>query len=118
MAGPSNAMKHERFGSGENFHRWQKNVKFWLMSMGMFWVIHPMMPLTVPQNVIYPTARDFALGCILTLLADNLYDIYLDYKDPTELLDALERKYAVSEDDCLMYICEHYLTSTLMLQSL
>jgi hypothetical protein len=66
----------------------------------------------------HPTARDFALGCILTLLADNLYDIYLDYKDPTELLDALERKYAVSEDDCLMYICEHYLTSTLMLQSL
>jgi hypothetical protein len=29
------------------------------------------------------------VGCILTLLADNLYDIYMDYKDPTKLWDAL-----------------------------
>jgi hypothetical protein len=60
--------------------------------MGLWWVIHPMMPLKV--------------GCILTLLADNLYDIYMDYKDPTKLWDALERKYAVSEDGRLLYICK------------
>jgi hypothetical protein len=65
-----------------------------------------MMPLTVPQAATYPTAQDSALGCILTLLADILYDIYMDYKDPTELWDALEHKYAVSEDDRLLYICE------------
>jgi hypothetical protein len=65
-----------------------------------------MMPLTVPQAATYPTAQDSALGCILTLLADNLYDIYMDYKDPTELWDALEHKYAVSKDDRLLYICE------------
>jgi hypothetical protein len=106
MAGPSDAMKPERFGADENFHRWQNKVKFWPMSMGLWWVIHPMMPLTVPQAVAYPTACDSALGCILTLLADNLYDIYMDYKDPTELWDALEHKYAVSEDIFLLYISE------------
>jgi hypothetical protein len=85
MAGPSNVMKPERFGGGKNFHRWQNKVKFWLMSMGLWWVIHPMMPLTVPQTAAFPAVRDSAFGCILTLLADNLYDIYMDYKDPTEL---------------------------------
>jgi hypothetical protein len=30
----------------------------------------------------------------------------MDYKDPTELWDALERKYAVSEDIFLLYISE------------
>jgi hypothetical protein len=30
----------------------------------------------------------------------------MDYKDPTELWDALERKYALSEYGRLLYICE------------
>jgi hypothetical protein len=106
IAGPSDAMKLERFGGDENFHRWQNKVKFWLMSMGLWWVIHPMMPLTVPQTATYPSAHNSTPGCILTLLADNLYDIYTDYKDPTKLWDALECKYAISEDGRLLYICE------------
>jgi hypothetical protein len=65
-----------------------------------------MMPLMIPQTTVFPAARDSALGCILTLLADNLYDIYMDYKDPAELWDVLECKYVVSEDGHLLYICE------------
>jgi hypothetical protein len=106
MAGPSDAMKLERFDGGENFRCWQNKVKFWLMSMGLWWVIHPMMPLMIPQAAAYPTPRDSAFGCLLTLLVDNLYDIYMDYKDLTELWDALECKYDVSEDGRLLYICE------------
>jgi hypothetical protein len=114
-AGPSDAMKLERFGGGENFHHWQNKVKFWLMSMRLWWVIHPMrlwcvihpmMPLMVPQATTYPSTHNSAPGCILTLLADNLYDIYTDYKDPTKLWDALKCKYAISEDGRLLYICE------------
>ena len=46
MAGPSDAMKPERFAGG-NFRRWQTRVKFWLMSMELWWVIHPVMPFTI-----------------------------------------------------------------------
>jgi hypothetical protein len=106
MAGPSDAMKPEKFADGENFRHWQSKVKFWLMSMGLWWVIHPMMPFTVQQTTTFPTTCDSVLGCILTLLGDNLYDIYMNYKDPTELQDALERKYVVPEDECLLYTCE------------
>jgi hypothetical protein len=34
IAGPSDAMRPEKLGDGENFHHWQNEVKFWLMSMG------------------------------------------------------------------------------------
>jgi hypothetical protein len=106
MVGPSDAMKPMRFDSGENFHRSQNKIKFWLMSMGLWWVIHPMMQLMVPQTATYPATCDSALSCFLTLLADNLYDIYMDYKDLTELWDALEHKYAVSKGGRRLYICE------------
>jgi hypothetical protein len=48
MAGPLDALTPERFGGGKTFPRWQNNVKFWLMSMGLWWVIHPMIRLMVP----------------------------------------------------------------------
>jgi hypothetical protein len=48
MAGPSDAMEPGRFGGGKNLHCRQNKVMFWLMSVGLWWVIHPMMPLTVP----------------------------------------------------------------------
>lgn len=34
IVGASDAMKPERF-FGQNFHRWQTRVKFWLMSLGL-----------------------------------------------------------------------------------
>jgi hypothetical protein len=33
MAGPSDALKPDRFAGGQNFKRWQTRVKFWLMSL-------------------------------------------------------------------------------------
>jgi hypothetical protein len=108
MAGASDAMKPERFTGGMNFRRWQTRVKFWLMSLGLWWVIHPQMPFTVDQNTNFGSARDTALGCILTLLSDQLYDVYMNYTNPTELWDALERKFAVFKSGCLLYTCEQF----------
>jgi hypothetical protein len=36
----------------------------------------------------------------------HLDDIYMNYKYPTELWDALEHKYTISKDDHLFYTCE------------
>jgi len=105
MAGPSDAMKPERFAGG-NFWRLQTRVKFWLMSMELWWVIHLVMPFTVEQTAVFAGDSDKALGCVLSLLSDQLYDLYMDYTNPTELWDALERKFVVSEGGRLLYICE------------
>jgi len=50
MANASDAMKPERFG-GENFRRWQTRAKFWLMSLGLWWVIYPVFPITEEQTM-------------------------------------------------------------------
>ena len=51
---------------------------------------------------------DKALGCILSLLSDQLYDLYMDYTNPTELWDAQMRKFTVSEGGHLLYTCEQF----------
>ena len=89
MANASDAMKPERF-SGQNFRRRQTRAMFWLMSLGLWWVIHPQYPFTIEQYMQFEAANNTALGCILTVLADQLYDVYMDYKSATELWDALE----------------------------
>ena len=60
MAGPSDAMKPERFAGG-NFYRWQTRVKFWLMSMGLRWVIHPV-TLISSREGDHSIATDFTLA--------------------------------------------------------
>jgi len=76
--------------------------------MELWWVIHPVMPSTVEQNAAFAGDNDTTLGCILSLLPDQLYDLYMDNTNPTELWDALERKYAVSEGGRLLYTCEQF----------
>ena len=76
MAGPTDLLKPERFG-GENFKRWQTRVKFWLMSMKLWWVISPQRPLTQEQQCELEVSSDTALGCLLSLLTGQLYDIYI-----------------------------------------
>ena len=62
----------------------------------------------VEEANTFHTTSDSALSCILTLLADNLYDLYMDYTNPTELWDALEHKFVVSEVGRLLYTCEQF----------
>ena len=82
MVGASDVMKHEKLVDC-NFPRWRTRVKFWLMSMKLWWVIHPVMPFTVEQIAAFASDSDKALGCVLSLLSDQLYNLYVDYTNPT-----------------------------------
>jgi len=103
----SDAMKPERFG-GENFRRWQTRAKFWLMSLGLWWVIYPVFPITEEQTMQFENANNTALGCILTILADQLYDVYMNYSSATMLWEDLEQKYAEAEAGRWLYVCEKF----------
>ena len=54
----------------------------------------------------FDTDNNTAFGCILTILADQLYDVYMDFKSTTELWDALEHKYTEAKAGCWLYMCE------------
>jgi hypothetical protein len=67
-----------------------------------------MMPFNGEEYAAFGSASNIALVCILTLLSDQLYDVYMDYTNPTLLWDALERKFAVPEAGRLIYTCEQF----------
>ena len=77
------------------------NSQIWAHVNGAMWVIYPVMPFMDEKNATFGSASDTALGCILTRLSDQLYDVYMNYTNPPNLWDARERKYVVS-DTCLL----------------
>ncbi|XP_037410134.1 uncharacterized protein LOC119272880 [Triticum dicoccoides] len=107
MAGPTDLLKPERFG-GENFKRWQTRVKFWLMSLNLWWVISPQLPLTQEQQREIEVSSDTTLGCLLSLLTHQLCDIYMSYTSPSELWEALVRKYEEADAGRELYVNELY----------
>jgi hypothetical protein len=70
MAGLSDALKLEQFTGGDNFKRWQTRVKFWLMSMKIWWVIFPIPPLTEEQHREYELENSTCISCLLSILSD------------------------------------------------
>ena len=105
MANASGAMKSKRFG-GKNFHRRQTRAKFWLMSLGLWWVIYPVFPITEEQTMQFENANNTALGCILT--SSFGHHVYMNYSSATMLWEDLEQKYAEAEASRWLYVCEKF----------
>jgi hypothetical protein len=91
-----------------NFKRWQTRVKFWLMSMRIWWVIFLILPLTKEQHREYELENSTCIGCLLSLLSDQLCDIYMHHSSAHELWDALDRKYAESDVGHELYVNDQY----------
>jgi hypothetical protein len=104
MAGVSDALKPGVFVGGNHFKRWQTRAKFWLMSMKVWWVINPVLPLTEEQNRAFELDNSTCLGCILSLLSDQLCDIYMKYGVAREVWEALDHKSAESDARCELYV--------------
>jgi hypothetical protein len=108
MAGVSDALKPGVFAGGNHFKRWQTQAKFWLISMKVWWVINPILPLTEEQNCAFELDNSTCLGCILLLLSNQLCDIYMKYGVAREVWKALDRKYAESDAGRELYVNDQY----------
>jgi hypothetical protein len=102
------ALKPERFAGGDNLKRWQTRVKFWLMSMKIWWVIFLVLPLIQEQHREYKLENSTCIGCLLSLLSDQLCDIYMHHTSARELWDALDRKYVESDVGRELYVNDQY----------
>jgi hypothetical protein len=108
MASVSDALKPRVFAGDNHFKRWHTQPKFWLMSMKVWWVINPVLPLTEEQNRAFELDYSTCLGCILSLLFDQLCDIYMKYGVAREVWEALDRKYAKSDAGRELYVNDQY----------
>jgi hypothetical protein len=80
MVGPSDALKPDLYAGGQNFKRWHTRVKFCLMSLRIWWVISPVLPLTEVQDRNFELDNKTCVGCTLTLLSYQLYDIHMHHE--------------------------------------
>ncbi|KAI9185518.1 hypothetical protein LWI28_008088 [Acer negundo] len=105
----------ERF-SGQNFKRWQARMKFWLTTLGIFYIIDAP---SIPDSKEEP-GRTHALkvqkeqdylchGKICSRLEDNLFDIYYQIPSAHDLLYALEKKYSTEDVGLEKYHMGKYL---------
>jgi hypothetical protein len=104
MAGFSDAMKPKKF-TGMNFKRWQ--AQLWLSAMGVFWVVSnpPTLPLGSEKKVQkFTVATTIFVRCILTVLSDQLCDVYMNIKSAAELWEALEHKFSARDVGRELYV--------------
>ncbi|KAE8782942.1 hypothetical protein D1007_43634 [Hordeum vulgare] len=100
-------MKPEKF-AGDNFKRWQSKVRHYLLSKGLWWIIPQVRPLTHHQAMDFELANDTVVDVMLSLLENQLYDVYHGYTSAIELWEAWDRKYAVSDAGRWIYVVEQY----------
>lgn len=100
-------MKPEKF-AGDNFKRWQSKVRHYLLSKGLWWIIPQVRPLTRQQVMDFELANDTVVAVILSLLENQLYDVYHGYTSAIELWEALDRKYVISDAGRWIYVVEQY----------
>jgi hypothetical protein len=60
------------------------------------------------KQVEFDKANVMTVGYILSMLSDNLCDVYMMHKSPRELYEAIEHKYSASDAGHQLYIMEKY----------
>ena len=71
-------------------------AQLWLTAMGVFWVVgnSPALPLGSEKEVEeFTAATTIFVGCVLSVLSDQLFDVYMNIKSAAELWEALEHKF-------------------------
>jgi hypothetical protein len=78
------------------------------MLMKIRLVIFPILPLIEEEHREFELENSTYISCLLSLLSDQLCDIYLHHSSAHELWDALDHKYAESNAGRELYVNDQY----------
>jgi hypothetical protein len=109
MAGFADALRPDKF-TGVHFKRWQVKVCLWLT------VLHACeVRLGIPEGEHSPEERrkftdanNIFVGCVISVLADRLVDVYMHIIDAKELWDVLVAKYDATDAGSELYTMESF----------
>ncbi|KAK1682587.1 hypothetical protein QYE76_043435 [Lolium multiflorum] len=109
MAGFADALRPDKF-TGVHFKRWQVKATLWLTHLKVFEVSNGLPEGTISdqdQNKFKENNTLF-VGCVLSILADRLCDVYMHITDGKELWDALNAKFGATDAGSELYIMESF----------
>jgi hypothetical protein len=103
----ANAIKPKPF-DGSNFKRWRELAILWLTAMNVMYVTTGKSPEGVSEEKFNADDNLFR-GVIISVLVDNLVDIYLQRKTGKDIWEALEAQYGASDAGGELYVMEQFL---------
>ena len=105
----ADALKPDKF-TGVYFKRWQYKTTMWLQSLKVFQASEGLPEGTISdedQNKFKETNLAF-VGCVLSVLDNKLFDVYMHITDGKELWEALNAKFGVADAGSELYIMENF----------
>jgi hypothetical protein len=109
MVGFADAMRLEKFSS-VHFKICQVKVRLWLTVMHA-WEARLGIPAgehSAKESKNFTDANNLFMGCIISVLANRLVDVYMHVTDAKELWDALIAKYDVTDAGSELYTMESF----------
>jgi hypothetical protein len=109
MASFTDALRPDKF-TGVHFKRWQYKAELWLTMMKVFQISKgkPEGAMSNDDQKKFEEANTIFVECILSILADRLYDVFMHIKDGKELWDALDAKFGAADTGSKLYIMKSF----------
>ncbi len=96
---------------GSNYKRWKARALLWLTAMQCFFVSRgkPSEPPLSPEEEAKFEAAEFLFcGALISVLANNIVDVYMHMPLGKDMWDALEAKFGVSDACSELYVIEQF----------
>ena len=109
-------VKLDKFDGG-NFRRWQKKVRFLLLSLCVDYVLNvpkpsendDETPAQIRKRVKWTKDDEICKGHILNALSDNLFDVYQNMETAKELWETLNNRYLTEDATSKKFLASHFM---------
>nr|ABA94371.1 retrotransposon protein, putative, Ty1-copia subclass [Oryza sativa Japonica Group] len=104
------ALKPHAF-DGSNYKRWKARALLWLTAMQCFYVSRGKRsepPLSPEEEAKFKASDCLFRGALISVLADNIVDVYMHMPFGKDMWDALEAKFGVSDAGSELYVMEQF----------
>nr|AAV44138.1 hypothetcial protein [Oryza sativa Japonica Group] len=110
VVGFAASLKPDAF-DGSNYKRWKARVLLWLTAMQCLFVSRgkmPKPPLSPEEEAKFEAADCLFCGALISVLTDNIVDVYMHMPLGKNMWDALEAKFGLSDAGSELYIMEQF----------
>ncbi|EEC66492.1 hypothetical protein OsI_32588 [Oryza sativa Indica Group] len=110
VVGFAAALKPHAF-DGSNYKRWKTRALLWLTAMQCFYVSRGKQsepPLSPEEEAKFEASDCLFRGALISVLADNIVDVYMHMPSGKDMWDALEAKFGVSDAGSELYVMEQF----------
>nr|ABF94958.1 retrotransposon protein, putative, Ty1-copia subclass [Oryza sativa Japonica Group] len=110
VVGFAAALKPHAF-DGSNYKRWKARALLWLTAMQCFYVSRGKRsepPLSPEEEAKFEASDYLFRGALISVLTDNIVDVYMHMPSGKDMWDALEAKFGVSDAGSELYVIEQF----------